>query len=297
MTPLVEQAAAFIRQQWGRAPRIGIILGTGLRQAARRIEVECELPYDAIPHFPRSTAPGHPGRLLCGRLAQVPAIAMAGRHHVYEGYSFAQITLPIQVLGALGVELLMLSNASGGLNPRFRSGDIMVLVDHIQWMFRRGEGIAEALSRDEHRPPVAADRGLPGPSFPRAAGSPGVGWCYDPALIEEALRIARAENLSVHRGVYVAVTGPNYETRAEYRFLRRIGGDAVGMSTVPEAITAACLGMRVLALSVIANVAVPVAPERTESQQVTAWAARGAPGLSTILSGLAAGLPEKGSGS
>jgi purine-nucleoside phosphorylase len=190
---------------------------------------------------------------------------------------------------ALGAELLIVTNASGGLNPRFRGGEIMVLVDHINLLFRAGRRNPRGMAEDG--PAVAA--GWSGPSWGQVAserdlGVPASFAGYDADLVEETFRIARLENFVVHPGVYVAMIGPNYETRAEYRFLRRLGGDAVGMSTVPEVLTAVHLGMRVLALSVITNTARPDAPQRVEAQEVVDWAARAEPNLVKILHGIVA---------
>ena len=289
----VRAAAAHIQQRWGNQPRMGLILGTGLSRAAERMQIERILPYERIPHFVCTTALSHQGRLVCGSVDGVPVIAMAGRCHLYEGYSFDQVTLPVRVLGALGVKILVVSNASGGLNPAYRGGDIMVMADHINFMasvggLRFGGGIGGA--------PHSAMTGLSmrgdGCSHPRCAPARltnrGCGWCYDDRLIEQTLSIGRREGFAVHPGVYVAVPGPNFETRAEYRMFRRIGGDAVGMSTVPEVLTAASLGMRVLALSMVTNVALPDAPRKVDPQEVVELAARAEPNLCKIVLGIAA---------
>ena len=198
----------------------------------------------AIPHFQPTSAIGHPGRLLCGRIRSLPVAVLQGRLHPYEGHSPAAITLPVRVLRALGARLLILTNASGGLNPRYRAGDVLVIEDHINLL---GGNPLLGLCGSNH------------------AGSNISRQTYDPVFIERALESARQANFAAHRGVYVGVTGPNYETRAEYRFLRRIGGDAVGMSTIPEALFAASARMRVLALSAITNLGLPDAPQRTRA--------------------------------
>lgn len=249
---VIDVAAATVRQCWDAAPRVGIILGTGLSHFAERIAVEARIGYDAIPHFPRSTALGHTGRLICGTLRNAPVVAMDGRFHLYEGYSPHQVTLPVRVMHRLGVKLLIVSNASGGLNPRYRSGDIMVIDDHLNLMFAN---------------PLA------GQSVDRLAShSPAHRHLYDRDLIEQALEIARRENFVAHRGTYVAMTGPSYETRAEYRFLRQLGGDVVGMSTVPEVIVAAELGLRVLAISTVTNLCQPDAIQASSGEEVVAMA-------------------------
>src|SRR5437868_13354193 len=214
----VQAATAYIRAAWGRAPHAGIILGTGLGSLVTHIKEEASLEYEAIPHFPRSTAIGHRGRLVCGKLAGQSVIAMEGRFHMYEGYPLEQITLPVRVMKMLGAKLLVVSNACGGMNPYYRSGDIMLIDDHINLMGAN--------------PLIGINDDRLGPRFPDMCEP------YDQRLIERALAVARRENIAAHRGVFVAVAGPNLETRSEYRFLRMIGADVVGMSTVPEVIVA-----------------------------------------------------------
>ena len=209
----IDEAVAAIRSHWQIEPRVGIILGTGLGGLVDEIESPQSLDYEHIPHFPRSTAISHAGRLVSGTLQGVPVVAMEGRFHAYEGYPLRQITFPVRVIKALGANLLIVSNACGGMNPHYRAGDIVVLDDHINLM---GDN-----------PLIGVNDDRLGPRFPDMSQP------YDPELIDLALEIARRENFVAHRGVYVAVTGPNLETRAEYRFLRLIGADVVGMSTVP----------------------------------------------------------------
>ena len=253
------EAANDVRRRWPKRPRVGLILGTGLGGLAEAIDAEAQIPYDVIAGFPRSTALSHRGQLVCGDLAGVPVVAMEGRCHLYEGYSLDDLTLPVHTLQALGIQLLVLSNASGGLNPRFCSGDVVIIEDHIDLMFRVGADRAPAdfatFSFTATEPTGTTGR----TARPRM---------YCPELIDAALRVARRENFAAHRGVYVAMTGPNYETRAEYRFLRRIGGDVVGMSTVPEAAAAAACGLRTLALSIVTNVARPDIPTQTNAADV-----------------------------
>ncbi|MBC8868462.1 MAG: purine-nucleoside phosphorylase [Planctomycetes bacterium] len=256
------EASAAIRRRWDARPVAGLILGTGLGNVASYIETDATIDFEAIPHFPRSTALSHRGRLVCGRLGDTPLVVMEGRWHYYEGHSIDRLTLPVYVMRALGVELLILSNASGGLNPRFASGDVMVIEDHINLMFWKQAPRMEKESDSSRQP-------APHP--------------YDRALIEQALAISRRENFVAHRGVYVAMTGPSYETRAEYRFLRRIGADVVGMSTVPEAVAAARCGMRMLALSTVTNVARPDNPEVTTAEDVVAAAERAEPNVRRII--------------
>ncbi|MEZ6111586.1 MAG: purine-nucleoside phosphorylase [Pirellulaceae bacterium] len=258
----VQQTVGVIRAVWPTRPRAAVILGTGLGNVANEIEVEAEFGYFDLPHFRRSTALAHRGRLLCGRLGGLPVVTMDGRCHHYEGCTYHELTFPVRVMHALGAEVLIASNASGGLNPKFAAGDIVVQDDHLDLMFRRG-GLSAGCS-------------MPRPASPMQ--SP-----YDRELAELALSVARRENFAAHRGVYVAVTGPNYETRAEYRMFRRLGGDVVGMSTVPEVETAVACGMRVLALSTVTNVARPDAPETVDAEDVVDVASHAEPNLRKIV--------------
>jgi purine-nucleoside phosphorylase len=260
------EAADAIRRQWPARPRVGIILGTGLGGLAEHISVEASTDFASIPHFPRATALGHRGRCVCGTLAGARVVAMDGRLHAYEGHCAAQVALSVRIMSALGVDLLILSNACGGVNPDFRPGDIMIVEDHVN---------------------LTWDNPLVGPhDAPAEPGYPDMSRPYDPRLIESALAIARRRGFTAHRGVYVGVMGPNYETRAEYRFLRRIGGDAVGMSTVPELIVAVERGLRVLALSVVTNVALPDRLQATDANEVVAVAAAAEPNVRAIVLGI-----------
>jgi purine-nucleoside phosphorylase len=263
LVPLINESAVAIQARWSSRPRAGIILGTGLGNLAEQIAGAVKLDYEEIPHFPRSTALGHKGQLLCGELAGVPVVTMEGRFHLYEGYDPAEVSLPVWVMKQLGIELLIISNASGGLNPQYSSGDIMIVEDHINLMFGN--------------PLVGINDDSLGPRFPDMSRP------YDQRLVDRALSIARQEGWAVHRGVYVAMTGPSYETRAEYRFLRRIGGDVVGMSTVPEVIAARHAGLRVMALSTVTNMCLPDAIETTTGEDVMRIAAAVEPKLRTIV--------------
>lgn len=257
--PVLPAAVDRIRNQWDKRPRFAIILGTGAGALAERIDVETVVPYADIPGFPRSTAVGHKGQWVCGTLAGQPILAMQGRLHLYEGYSLDQVRLPIDVMAELGVSTLFVSNAAGGVNPRYRSGELMVIQSHIDLMFRSWPGRAVA-----GRPTERAD-------------------VYDRALVDRALAFARRGDFVLQRGVYAALMGPNYETRAEYRFLRRIGADVVGMSTVPEVIFASQHRMRVLGFSIVANVANPDSLEPTSGQEVVDAAAVAAPRLCDLV--------------
>jgi purine-nucleoside phosphorylase len=237
-----------------------LILGSGLGGLADEIQVVDALAYGEIPGIPKSTAPGHAGSLILGYLAGVPVVAMKGRAHLYEGHSPQQITFPVRCLAALGATTLVVSNASGGINGRYRSGDVVVIDQHIDWMWgRSGLTVQEAQA--------IAPTEVPG-RRPHL---------YDPGLIEQAVRAARECGFDLPRGTYLATLGPNYETRAEYRCFRKLGADMVGMSTVPETLVAAGLGMRVLAFSIITNVARPDAPpadqvSKTTHEEVLDWA-------------------------
>lgn len=260
------QSAEAIRSHWPDAPTTGIILGTGLGGLVEEVEAAATIPYAEIPNLPKTTALAHRGRLICGRIANETTVVMDGRCHMYEGYSVDQITLPIRVLAELGVQQLFISNASGGLNPRYRSGDIVLLDDHIDLTCRSWR--IENARFDAPRPIANAGR------------------YYDEDLLRRALSIARRYDISAHRGVYAGLTGPNYETRAEYRMLRRLGADVVGMSTVPEVVAAAALGIRVMALSIVTNVATPDCPTKTSAEQVVADAERAGKHLREIVTAL-----------
>lgn len=266
-TPSVELAARAIRQAWKTCPYAGIVLGSGLGNFAREITAEAVLPYREIPGFSPTTALGHSGRLVCGTLESVPVIAMEGRCHLYEGYSWEQITFPIRVLQRLGAQLLILSNASGGVNPQLERGCLVVLQSHINLLGRRGT----APATDTREGSIVQPRTY----------QP-----YDCNLANAALSLARQVDVVAVPGVYVAMLGPNYETRAEYRMARRLGGDVVGMSTVPEAIVGHQCGLGVVALSVVTNVAKPDAPHRTTGQEVVEAAEAAEMGLSRLVRAL-----------
>jgi purine-nucleoside phosphorylase len=262
----IQEAVAAVRSSWNGKPRVGVILGTGLGSIAGSIETEAKLDYADIPHFPRSTVISHAGQLVCGKLQGVPVVAMEGRFHAYEGYSYQQITFPVRVMRALGAEMLIVSNACGGLNPQFGLGDIMVIEDHINLM--------------GGNPLIGPNDDALGPRFPDMCRP------YDPGLIDRSLEIARRENFAAHKGVYTAVTGPNLETRAEYRFLRMIGSDVVGMSTVPEVLVAVHSSMRVLGLSVITDMCMADALKPAKIEEIIAVAATAEPKLRAIVLGI-----------
>lgn len=262
----IAEAVAAIRQQWDSPAEVGIILGTGLGALAGEIQSEARIEYQSIPHFPRSTTHSHAGQLVCGRLAGMSVVAMEGRLHAYEGYTQQQITFPVRVMRALGAKLLIVSNACGGMNPAYSKGDIVVIDDHINLM--------------NGNPLIGVNDDRLGPRFPDMTAP------YDPELIDRALAIARQERFAAQRGVYVAVTGPNLETRAEYRFLRTIGADVVGMSTVPEVLVAVHAGMRVLGLSIVTDICLPDALKPVSLAEILAVAAAAEPKLRKIVLGV-----------
>lgn len=264
----IEDAVAEIKKQWDKTPHAGVILGTGLGSLAQEIEVDVAIDYGDIPHFPKSTAVSHAGRLVCGTLAGLPIVAMEGRMHMYEGYPLDMITLPVRVMKALGAELLVVSNACGGMNPNYRCGDIMVIEDHINLM---GDNPLIGINDDRL-----------GPRFPDMCEP------YQQTLVDRALKIARKEDIVAHKGVFVAVAGPNLETRAEYRFLRTIGADVVGMSTVPEVIVAVHCGLRVVGFSIITDMCLPDALKPANVEEIIAVANEAEPRLTTLVKGVLA---------
>jgi len=264
----IEEAVQAIRNQWNKAPHAGIILGTGLGSLVEEIDVEVTLDYADIPHFPQSTAVSHAGRLVCGTLKGLPVMAMEGRMHMYEGYPLKLITLPVRVMQAMGAELLVVSNACGGMNPTYRCGDIMIIEDQINLM---GDN-----------PLIGVNDDRLGPRFPDMCEP------YELALVDRALCVARAADIVAHRGVFVAVAGPNLETRAEYRFLRTIGADVVGMSTVPEVLVAVHCGMRCVGFSVITDMCLADALKPANVEEIIAVANEAEPRLTTLVKGVLA---------
>jgi purine-nucleoside phosphorylase len=248
----VQEAAAAVRAKWTGKPRVGIILGTGLGGLAEEIKADAAIAYEDIPHFPTSTVVTHAGRLVCGQLAGKTVVAMEGRFHYYEGYSLQQITLPVRIMKALDCEVLIVSNACGGMNPQWGKGDIMAIEDHINLI-----GDNPLIGKNDDRL---------GPRFPDMC------WPYDRELLALARRVALEEKITLQQGVLVAVSGPNLETRAEYRFLRAIGADVVSMSTVPEVIVGVHCGLRILGLSVITDVCLPDALEPASLDEIIATA-------------------------
>jgi purine-nucleoside phosphorylase len=247
-------------------PRVGLILGTGLGELSARIQVQAEFAYQEIPGFPASTSPSHAGNLVCGTLDGVTVVAMEGRFHYYEGYSMRQVTFPVRVMKALGIEYLILTSAVGGMNPQYQLSDIVIVEDHIN------------LFPDNPLRGVNDDR--LGPRFPDMSAP------YDRDLINAARAIALANGIQAHTGVLVAVPGPNLESRAEYRMLRTIGADIVGMSTVPEVIVANHAGIRTTAFSIVTDMCLPDALEPAEIGRIIAVAEQGGRKLGVVLSGM-----------
>lgn len=243
----VQEAAAYVRGKLPRQPRIGIILGSGLGGIADEIESKIVIPYREIPHFACSTAPGHKGQLVCGTLNGADVLCMQGRLHYYEGHSMQDILFPIRVMKLLGIETLIVTNAAGGVNLEFHAGDLMLIEDHINFL---------------PNPLIGPNDAEFGPRFCDMT------YTYTPALRELAQQAAQKMNISLRRGVYMAVTGPSFETPAEIRAFRTLGADAVGMSTVPEVIAASHCGMQVLAFSLITNMAAGVTGEQLSEEEV-----------------------------
>jgi purine-nucleoside phosphorylase len=268
------EATAHVRARCDASPEVALILGTGLGALAAGIQVEHVLGYDEIPHLPAATVASHEGRLLFGRLAGVPVVAMQGRYHHYEGHSLQQVALPVRLLHELGARTLVLSSAAGGMNPLWRAGDLVLLADHINLM---GSSPLVGPNLDEL-----------GPRFPDMSQP------YDAELQELAAQTALELGIRLHRGVYAAVAGPNLETRAEYRMLRLLGADLVGMSTVPEVIAARHLGMRVLAVSIVTDLCLPDALEPTDIDTIIACAAAAEPGLARLVTAVLRKLAGNG---
>jgi purine-nucleoside phosphorylase len=262
----IAKAVEAVRAKSKLAPEIGIILGTGLGGLANDIKVETEISYEQIPGFPLSTVESHAGRLLLGTLGGRKVVAMQGRFHMYEGYSMQQIVFPVRVMRALGAKMLVVSNACGGMNPLWNTGDLMLIADHIN------------LQGDN--PLIGPNDEKMGPRFPDMSDP------YDAGLREIARTAARELRIVLREGVYVAVPGPNLETRAEYRFLRAIGADVVGMSTVPEVIAAVHGGMKVLGISIITDACLPDALEPADITKIIAAANKAEPSLSALVRGV-----------
>ncbi len=264
----IQESIDYIKKQVAVTPQIGIILGTGLGQLAEEIKIVSTIPYEKIPNFPVSTVESHKGRLIFGELSGKNVVAMQGRFHYYEGYSAQEITIPVRVLKFLGIQLLIVSNACGGLNPLFSSGNLMIITDHIN-----------LLPENPLRGPN--DESI-GPRFPDMYN------CYDKDMVKIAEEVALVEKIPVMKGVYVGLQGPNLETAAEYRFLRIIGADVVGMSTVPEVIVARHMGIKVLGISVITDMGLPDALKPTKLEEIIETATRAEPNLTKLIKAVVA---------
>ena len=262
----IAAAVGTIRERSTLEPRAGIILGTGLGALAERIDVQAEIPYAEIPRFPLSTVESHTGRLLLGTLGGKPVAAMQGRFHRYEGYTLQQVTFPVRVMRALGADTLLVSNACGGMHPYWAPGELVLIADHINLL---GDNPLIGPNEDEL-----------GPRFPDMSEP------YDRDLQQLAVEVALERKITLRRGVYVAVAGPNLETRAEYRMLRTIGADVVGMSTVPEVIVAVHGGMRVMGVSIITDECFPDSLQPANIEQIIATASTAEPALTALVEGV-----------
>jgi purine-nucleoside phosphorylase len=270
----IDRAVDHVRARYDGDPQLGIVLGTGLGALVGDIEIEAAIDYREIPHFPVSTVESHSGRLIFGRLEGHEIVAMQGRFHFYEGYTLRQVTFPIRVMQRLGVGTLIVSNACGGMNPVYRRGDLMRIADHINLI---GDNPLRGPNLDDL-----------GPRFPDMSEP------YDRGLGELVDRLALESGIRLHVGVYVAVAGPNLETRAEYRFLRMIGADVVGMSTVPEVIVARHAGMRVLGLSIVTDECFPDVLEPVDVAEIIRVAGEAEPRLTELIRRTVRHLDEVG---
>ena len=258
----IQETASWLKARMTTSPKTAIILGTGLGQLASEITEKSEIPYTDIPNFPVSTVEGHSGKLIFGKLGGVDILAMQGRFHYYEGYSMKEVTFPVRVMYELGIKTLFVSNAAGGMNPKFNIGDLMIITDHINFF-------------PEHP--------LRGKNFPTGPRFPDMHQTYDPLLIKMAYDIAREKRIPLQRGVYVGVQGPTFETPAEYKMYRILGGDAVGMSTVPEVIVAHHCGIRTFGVSVITDLGGFDEPVEVSHEEVQEAANKAQPFMTEIM--------------
>ncbi len=266
---MVDETVQFLKDKLGVQPLVGIVLGTGLNALVDQMEVVAQMPYTTIPNFPSSTVEFHKGQLLAGRIKGVAVLVMQGRFHYYEGYSMQQITFPVRVMKNLGVRYLLLSNASGGMNPGYKKGDLVITEDHINML---------------------PDNPLRGTGHTFGNQFVDMSRPYDPGLIEKLERLYAAHNIPVKKGVYVSVMGPNLETRAEYRWLRNSGADMVGMSTVPEVIVAAQEGLKCASVSVITDECDPDNLQPVNIAEIIEVAGRADQKLAVLFADLIAGL-------
>jgi purine-nucleoside phosphorylase len=263
LTKKINETLSVIRKHTTENYSVGIILGTGLGGLVKEIEVKHEIDYSMLPYFPTSTVESHRGKLIFGKIGNKNVVAMQGRFHYYEGYTMQQITYPVRVMKFLGVKTLLVSNACGGMNPDYRRGDIMIMRDHINML---GDNPLIGRNEDEF-----------GPRFPDMSEA------YNLDLIKTAEKVAKENKIKVHKGVYVAVPGPNLETKAEYHFLRAIGADVVGMSTIPEDIVANHMGMKVLGISIITDECFPETLKKVNVEEIIAAAMAAEPKMTLIM--------------
>ncbi|MCM5526885.1 purine-nucleoside phosphorylase [Parasegetibacter sp. NRK P23] len=268
MKARLQDAIAYIRTQSSVTPVAGIVLGSGLGNFTANMEIEVEIPYGDIPNFPVSTVEGHKGRMILGKLDGKPIVVMAGRFHFYEGYSVEEVVFPIRVLKMMGIQTLFISNAAGGVHPDFEVGDLMIINDHISFF--------------TPNPLVGPNDPEMGPRFPDMSEP------YNKELIAKAKAIGAELNIRLHEGVYTGVTGPTFETRAEYRLIQLVGGHAVGMSTVQEVITAVHMGLKVFAISVITDLGIREEDNVITHEEVLAAAKAAEPKLTALFRGLIA---------
>lgn len=266
----LNETVAYLKSQYAETPSVGVVLGSGLGNFSTQIQVEKEVPYGDIPHFPVSTVQGHKGRLIFGKLSGKTVVAMAGRFHFYEGYTAQEVVFPIRVMKLLGIETLLLSNAAGGVNTSYNVGDIMIIRDHI--------------SQFTPNPLVGKNIEAWGPRFPDMTEP------YKKSLIARAKAIAKANHIDVKEGVYLAVTGPTFETKAEYRMIQVLGGDVVGMSTVQETIVANHMGLAVFAVSIVTDIGIREDDNVITHEEVLEAAHAAEPKLSVIFKELITSL-------
>ena len=265
----IDRISNFIRSKSSYHPKVGIILGSGLGALATSVEFSTSIPYNEIPEWPISTVIGHQGHLVIGKFENKEVIVMRGRVHYYEGYSIAQVALPVRVLQRMGIEILIVTNAAGAVNPNYTPGDLMLITDHINMIGMAGLNPLRGPNLDEF-----------GPRFPDMSQA------YDPALMDIARKVAAEEKITLQEGVYISLAGPSFETPADLRFLRIIGADAVGMSTVPEVITARHGGTQVLGISGISNKANLDGATKTTHEEVLEAGQVLAPKLTTLIRGV-----------
>jgi purine-nucleoside phosphorylase len=266
----LRRTADFIKKSYPHEPSVGIVLGSGIGNLSSEIEIEFQLDYSDIPDFPVSTVAGHSGQFIFGKMEGKRIVAMAGRFHYYEGYAVEQVVFPIRLMNFLGVKTILLSNAAGGMNPEFRVGDLMIITDHISFF--------------TVNPLIGPNADQIGPRFPDMSEP------YKKQLVQKAKSIAAAKKIPVREGVYAGVTGPTFETRAEYKFLRVAGADAVGMSTVQETITAVHMGMDVFAMSIITDMGIREEENTITHAEVLHEARLAEPRLTAIFKGLVAAI-------